>query len=144
MIKLAREKSLRVADVMVKDVVIIDVRTTIDVAAAILTERRIGGAPVVAPSGEPVGIVTRADLLSPRHDGTVEGAMTRVLYAVRPTDPLMTAVRLMAAEQIHRVVVVDERGAIAGILTSMDVVRALARESPHEEVPLEFVKLRRA
>jgi predicted transcriptional regulator len=136
MIKMVREKTTRVADVMTKDVVTLDVRTTVEVAARILAERRIGGAPVVSASGKAVGIVTRSDLLDPRHhgaDATIEVAMTRVLYAVRPSDPLLTAVRMMATENIHRVIVADERGAVVGVVTSMDVMRAIAGADRHGE-----------
>jgi CBS domain-containing protein len=147
MIKLARERAATVADIMTRELVMLDSRTSLEVAARILAERRIGGAPIVSPTGEPIGMVTRADLLDPRHastDASVESAMTRLLYAVRPTDPALAAVRLMAAENIHRVVVVNERGALIGIVTSMDVVRALAHgESVENAVELEFVKLGR-
>jgi CBS domain-containing protein len=145
MIKLARERAATVADIMTKELVILDSRTSLDVAARILSERRIGGAPIVSPEGEPLGMVTRADLLDPRHastDASVESAMTRLLYAVRPTDPALAAIRLMAAENIHRVVVVDPQGKLVGIVTSMDVVRALAHGDASEgAVALEFVKL---
>jgi CBS domain-containing protein len=36
-------------------------------------------------------------------------------------------VRLMASEDVHRAVVVDEHGKLAGIVSTMDVLRALAR-----------------
>ena len=144
MIKLGREKTVRVSDVMTTNLVVLDVHLTLGEAAAVLAEHRISGAPVVSGSAKPLGIVSRADLLDPRHQGsetTVEAAMTRVLYAVRPTDPVMAAVRLMATENIHRVVVVDGSGLLAGIVTSMDVMRALARGEPEEGVPVEYVPL---
>ena len=144
MIKLGREKAVRVSDVMTTNLVVIDVHLTLGEAAAVLAEHRISGAPVVSGSAKPLGIVSRADLLDPRHQGsdtTVEAAMTRVLYAVRPTDPVLSAVRLMATENIHRVIVVDGSGLLAGIVTSMDVMRALARGEPDEEVPVEYVPL---
>jgi CBS domain-containing protein len=147
MIKLGRERSVRVADVMSTNLVVLDVRMLLGEAAAVLAEHRISGAPVVSGSAKPLGIVSRADLLDPRHQGdgiTVEAAMTRVLYAVRPTDPVMAAVRLMTKENIHRVVVVDAAGLLAGIVTSMDVMRALARGEPEEDVPVEYVPLTHA
>jgi CBS domain-containing protein len=147
MIKLGRERTVRVSDVMSTNLIVLDVHMRLGEAAAVLSERRISGAPVVSGSAKPLGIVSRADLLDPRHQGnetTVEAAMTRVLYAVRPTDPLMAAVRLMATENIHRVIVVDEAGLLAGIVTSMDVMRVLARGEPDEEVPLEYVPLSNA
>jgi CBS domain-containing protein len=57
--------------------------------------------------------------------------MTRVLDAVRPTDALMAAIRLMVKENIHRVIVVDDAGLLA--VTSMDVMRALAHIGPEDE-----------
>lgn len=144
MVKLGRERAVRVADVMTKALVVLDVRMTLAVAAGILAERRISGAPVVSPKGRPLGVVTRADLLDPRHQGpetTVETAMTRVLYAVKEGDPVMVAVRLMVTENIHRVVVVDDAGHLVGIVTSMDIVRAVARNEPEDAVPIEYVTL---
>lgn len=147
MIKLGRERTVRVADVMSTNLIVLDVHMSLGEAAAVLSDRRISGAPVVSGSAKPLGIVSRADLLDRRHQGeeaSVEAAMTRVLYAVRPTDPLVAAVRLMATENIHRVIVVDDAGLLAGIVTSMDVVRALARGEPDDEVPLEYVPLSNA
>lgn len=144
MIKLGRERTVRVSDVMSTNLIVLDVHMSLGEAAAVLSEHRISGAPVVSGSAKPLGIVSHADLLDPRHQGdrtTVEAAMTRVLYAVRPTDPVMAAVRLMARENIHRVVVVDGSGLLTGIVTSMDVMRALTRGEPDEDVPVEYVAL---
>ncbi len=53
--------------------------------------------------------------------------MTKAVRAVRPGDPVMMAVRLMVDEGVHRVVVVDDKGKLAGIVSSMDVLHSLAR-----------------
>jgi CBS-domain-containing membrane protein len=45
------------------------------------------------------------------------------LYA---DDPAMAAVDQMAKRAIHRIVVLDQDSKLAGIVTPMDVVRALA------------------
>src|SRR5690349_17753145 len=58
---------------------------------------------------------------------TVDDVMTHLVFAVRSGDPAMLAVRLMVEEGIHRAVVVDEGGKLAGIVSPMDVLRALAR-----------------
>ena len=95
MIKLGREKAVRVSDVMSTNLIVLDVHMSLGEAAAVLSEHRISGAPVVSGSAKPLGIVSRADLLDPRHQGaqtTVADAMTRVLYAVRPTDPVMAGI----------------------------------------------------
>lgn len=144
MIKIARERTVLVADVMTDTLVVLDMRMTLETAARILAERHISGAPVVSATGQAIGVVTRADLLDPRHqtpDATVETAMTKVIYAVRPSDPAMSAVRLMVAEAIHRVVVIDADGRLVGIVTAMDVMRALVRAEPDESVPVEYVRV---
>jgi CBS domain-containing protein len=143
MIKIAREKGLLVRDVMTPDVFVILTGTLATTAAALLTERHVSAAPVVAPHGKPVGIVSRADLLDPRHSfegARVEDAMTRVLYGVRPTDPAITAVRLMVTEAIHRVVVVED-GRLVGVVSAMDILRVLATDVPAGDVAVEYVPL---
>jgi CBS-domain-containing membrane protein len=66
--------------------------------------------------------------------------MTHVVYAVRATDPAWAAVHLMLRENIHRVVVVDDRGALVGIVVPTDVLRALVNE---EDAAVEYVDLRK-
>jgi len=62
------------------------------------------------------------DLLA---EHTVAEAMTRVVCSVRPETTVRDAARRMVEGQIHRVVV-KENGRVAGILSAMDVVRAVA------------------
>ena len=145
MIKLAREQGIRVVDIMTKDLFVIRSDTPLAKAAALLSERRIIGAPVVSAStGKPVGVVSRADLVDPGRQAlgsTVETAMTRILYGVRPTDPAISAVGLMVNEKIHRVIVVDGNGKLVGIVTAMDILRSLVHAGPKPSVPLEWVPL---
>ena len=54
---------MNVKDVMTSDVVTVRPETSLKDVAAILTERRISGLPVVDEEGRLVGIVTRADLV---------------------------------------------------------------------------------
>jgi len=128
-------KTVRVRDIMTSDVITLAASTTVDDAARSLTFHHVGGAPVL-DRGSIVGVVSKSDLVDPRHRvtpeerPTVRDAMTRIVRAVRPTDPAMLAVRLMANEGMHRAVVVDERGKLVGIVTPMDVLRALARGQP--------------
>ena len=63
-------------------------------------------------------VMTETILADPRRstDGrsTVGDLMTRVVYAVRTDDPVLASVRMMVAEDIHRVVVVHEDGGRCG------------------------------
>lgn len=140
----------QVRHVMTEAIVFVQASTPTADAADILTRHRINGAPVLGRAGRVVGIVSKTDLLDPRRgdDGqalTVEGLMTRVLFAVRAGDPVMQAVRLMVEEDIHRALVVNDDGTLAGIVTPMDVLRGLVNELPISEAAgdaVRFVDLR--
>jgi len=125
-------KRLRVRDIMTTKVITLSRSATTGEAARKLSDHRISGAPVL--EGERiVGVVSKSDLLDMRtrssREGqlTVDDVMTHLIFGVRPGDPAMLAVRLMVEEGIHRVVVVNEAGKLAGIISPMDVLRALCR-----------------
>ncbi len=127
----APHKTLRVRDIMTTDVFTLVASTSIDDAARSLTFHQVSGAPVL-DHGRIVGVVSKSDLVDPRHRAGVEkpivrDAMTKVVHAVRPGDAAMSAVRLMVNENVHRAVVVNDQGKLVGIVSPMDVMRALAR-----------------
>jgi CBS-domain-containing membrane protein len=125
-------KQMRVRDIMTTKVITLRRDATTGEAARCLTNHRVSGAPVVDGS-RIVGVVSKTDLLDMRTrpsvpgDVTVDDVMTHLIFAVRPGDPAMLAVRLMVEEGIHRAVVVDAGGKLAGLVSPMDVLRALAR-----------------
>ena len=124
-------KTLRVRDIMTTDVQTFAANETVAEAARRLTACHVGGAPVV-DDGRIIGMISKTDLLAAKiktqdtNQRTVSDVMTPVVYAVRPTDPVMSAVRLMVDERIHRTVVVTDQGVLAGIVSSMDIMRVLA------------------
>lgn len=129
MIKTATVQELRVSDVMSRDVVMVPFTATVAEATAVLHGNRMSGAPVLSASGKIMGVVSASDLIDPRRDvrpdASVAEVMTRVVFAVKSSDPLVLAIRLMLEERIHRVVVIDEAGRLAGIVSPTDVLRAL-------------------
>lgn len=142
---------VRVRDVMTEAVMFLNASHTQEEAWHLLHHHGVSGAPVLG-NGNLVGVVTRSDLGAPRlgdtSRGTVADAMTRVVYAVRATDPAMAAVRLMLDESIHRAVVLNEDGTIAGIVTPVDILRALAqgldlRDASVAGCNVEYVDLRK-
>jgi CBS-domain-containing membrane protein len=126
------EKTVRVRDIMTSEVITLAASTSVDDAARSLTFHHITGAPVI-DHGRIVGVVSKSDLVDPRfrstpeNTPTVRDAMARVVHAVRPGDPAMLAVRLMVSQSVHRAVVVDAHGKLAGVVSPMDVLRALGR-----------------
>jgi len=51
--------------------------------------------------------------------------MTPGYAAVRPSDPAAAALDLMANEAAHRILVLDDAGALVGVVTAGDLLRAL-------------------
>jgi CBS domain-containing protein/acyl dehydratase len=94
-------------------------------AAVRLRENEIGSL-VVCSNGEPVGIVTEADVTALVSDGrdpaetAVEEYMGRPLVTSGADDPIETAARTMREHNIRRLPVVDD-GTVVGIVTTTDL-----------------------
>jgi CBS domain-containing protein len=148
---------MKVADVMTKDVVAVSPETPLKEVARTLSERRISGLPVVDGDGRVVGVLAESDIVR-QEQGTerdrgllarvIEGpplrleartageAMNAPAVTVEPGDEVAEAARLMTEGGINRLPVVDGTGALAGIVTRADLVRAFAR--PDEEIEREL------
>src|SRR5262249_25487985 len=93
-------------------------------------------------SGEVVGVLSKTDLVDPDHAGsswdgergTVGDAMTPFVIALDAGDPAINAVKLMVADGLHRVLVLD-RGKAVGVVTPMDILKALAGGANFEVAP---------
>lgn len=117
----------------------------------------ISGAPVVDAAGHPIGIVSKTDVLrhvvpegarigsdgvepsasielavvSAAERGaapTVRDVMTHVVFTLQAEASLSRAAALMAFEGVHRIVVVAADGSALGIVSSLDILRWLARK----------------
>jgi CBS domain-containing membrane protein len=136
---------LKLSDIMNHDVFTLLASAPADQAAWELATRGFTGAPVRDETGRLVGVLSRSDLMDPERnqgsldDKEVQDVMTRAIFALEPQAPVIRAIRLMVREGIHRVIVMDERRDVVGIVTSTDVLNALARgELSQSEFPLGF------
>jgi acetoin utilization protein AcuB len=110
---------------------VISSRRTVADARQLMREKNIRHLPVV-DGGNLVGIVSQRDLylletlkgIDPATE-TVGEAMTSDPYAVRPDTPLEVVARTMAEHKYGSAVVVD-KGAVIGLFTTVDALRALA------------------
>lgn len=116
-----------VAEVMTREVIRVDRRSSVADAVETLVTHRIDGAPVV-DGWRVLGVISKSDLMYLVGDGgaSVEGAMTPVVFAVRSTDAVPAAVRMMLTAKVHRALVIDDHH-LVGILTPLDVLAALDR-----------------
>ena len=119
---------LVVEDVMVKEVITIDEKSTVREAANIMNRFEIGCL-IVTKNGKAVGILTERDLLkrvvsqakSPRRT-KVETVMSRPLIVVEPEMDLEEAARLMFKLRVKKLPVV-EGGRLTGLVTLTDLAR---------------------
>jgi hypothetical protein len=86
---------------------------------------RITAAPVLAADKRPQGVVSLRDLVGAPHDGVVGDWMTRPAWTVSRDATIEEAGQRMAEHDVHHLVAVDGEGHAVGIVSSLDVVRAL-------------------
>jgi CBS-domain-containing membrane protein len=131
---------LRIKDIMTRSVYSVEANASAEEAAWGLTRRHIGGAPACDADGNLVGVLSSSDLVNPeprqwiRGEATVGDLMNPDVISLYAEDPAMAAVNEMTKRDIHRIVDQDGESKLAGIVTPMDVLRALARGARFELV----------
>ena len=137
--------------------------TSLKDAARKMSELGVSGLPVVGAGGELVGILTEADFLAkeaekdePRRRGLldllfdgsernlaqadrVSDIMTTKITVIRADRSLAAAAHAMVSGNIKRLPVVDEAGALVGIVSRADVVKGFARSD--EDVATDVLDL---
>lgn len=114
-------------DLMRRKVVCLTPAMSLRRALETFDQHSISGAPVLSPEGGLVGVLSRTDI--PGHDLSqrVEQAMTPYVVSFEEETPARELARQMLAKRIHRVVITKD-GAIRGIVTSLDLLKALLEE----------------
>lgn len=142
---------MNVSDVMTRSVITVAPGASIHTAARLMVDHAVSGLPVVDEAGTLLGILSEGDLIlrhKPRAspawwqvffaDGerlardyqkamgiTVAEVMTRSVICVSPDAPLASAAELLSEHNIRRLPVIAN-GALVGIVSRGDLVRALA------------------
>jgi CBS domain-containing protein len=140
-----------VSDVMTSRVHVASPNAPFKQLVRLIEENRVSAIPIVNQEGVPLGIVSESDLLlkerlpeleSSRdlfhvrkrsHDrakaeGTVASeVMTSPAIVVASNTSLSEAARLMQEGNVRRLIVVDERGRIAGIVSRSDLLQVFLR-----------------
>lgn len=127
--------TVAVGDAMTRDPIVLRDDDPVAVAAKVLDEAHISGAPVVDARGSLVGVLSRTDLLHARATERLwtrwPGLRVRHLMhwpaiTVLATLSLDDAAALMEREHVHRLVVVEPgRDRPVGILSTTDLVHAM-------------------
>jgi CBS domain-containing protein len=134
--------TLYASDVMIKDVITVVETTPLKEVTKMFSERKITGAPVVNAKGELVGVISETDIIRKTNNigawspSTAGQIMTKPAVTVAPNETLQRVSEMMYNRRIHRVVVA-EGTQIKGILTTMDILRAIATHSKGGEDTFE-------
>ena len=120
--------SLKVEDVLVKEVITIDENSTVKEAAEVMNKFEIGCL-IAVRKEKAMGIITERDLLkrvvAEAKDATktrVKDVMSSPLVVVEPSMDLEEAVRLMFQMKIKKLPVVDGKR-LVGLVTLTDIAR---------------------
>jgi CBS domain-containing protein len=157
----------KVSEVMTRQVVTTTPDTVLARAARLMVEKHLKRLPVVDNDGKLVGILGRLDILNtiatvhlPQwhpearrfgEQATVGDVMTREVPTVHDSAIVEEIFELLVSSSHKRVVVVDDRRQVVGIIADSDLISRVSRESRPgiieiliSKVPIGTVKMRRA
>ena len=98
----------------------------------LIEDNRVSSIPIVDQQGCPIGIISESDLLLDEHhlkgpkDSIASKLMTSPVITVFGDASRSQAARLMRERNVRRLVVVDQRGRIAGIVSRTDLLGLLS------------------
>jgi CBS domain-containing protein len=150
---------MKIKDIMCKNPKVVTGDVTIRELARLFIDNQISGAPVVDRHGAVIGVVSQTDLVRRDRERThssdipsyytegekeaygsgyqiedpdftrVADVMTPAVLSCDESAPVEDVARLMLSKHVHRIVV-TRNNRLSGIVTSMDMLRALLSMSP--------------
>ena len=164
-------RQLQVRDIMTADPVQVAPATPLSEVARLLLSSVFTGLPVVDTGGRPLGVITQGDLIrkggmplrlgllaesdQDRLDRVLEKMAVRTASDVMSSPastieegrPLGEAVEIMLDQGLKRLPVVNRSGHLAGMLSRLDIFKAVMHEAPDwdrfREQKIEVGRLRR-
>jgi CBS domain-containing protein len=123
-----------VSRLMKRSVICVRPEQSVAEVARLLLEKSIGGAPVVDAAGKLLGMVSKTDVIrsafpgTGRHGGDTAASIMTPATLTAPEDATVLAVAdVMMRAGVHRIVVVDALDRVAGVVSSLDIIRHVAR-----------------
>ena len=121
---------LTVASVMTTRVVTAEPETPLQELALRMTERRVRAVPVVDHYRQPIGVVSRADLVAQQCRSRGRNAaelMTTPVRAVHADEPVSFVAGLLAKARLRRLFVVNWDSRLVGVVARRDLLRVFLR-----------------
>ena len=123
-------KTMTVTDVMTKSVISVDASITVNEAAKMMEDARVG-AVIVMENNLPVGIVTDRDFAvkvvshAYQISSPIKQIMSSPLFSINSDESVRTAADLMHERGIMKLPVINDKN-VVGIITARDIVNLLA------------------
>lgn len=121
---------MRCQDIMKRPVVSCQETDIVQAAALKMRDANIGFLPVCGAEGRVVGILTDRDIAlrvcaegSDARKTPISEVMTRQIVACHPGDDVRLVEGLMARNHKSRILIVDEKGKPAGVISLSDIAR---------------------
>jgi CBS domain-containing protein len=156
--------AVRVRDIMSKQVVTVYPDDPLHEAFKLLVENRVSTLPVVDGRDRCVGMLSSSDLIDWTHelddqlknvgrasgdlrswlmerieahneDERVSEVMSRDVATVSPEATVDVVAQLMIRHRVHRLPVIDNQNCLVGIVSTMDVLAAIADHAPRHGQP---------
>lgn len=158
--QMRRLLDLKAEDLMCRDIITIPRGMSLRAAAHCLAQAGVSGAPVVNESGRCVGVLTKSDLVRflDQRSGTcpfadpsgpcyfaewqvqeiealpihqVNNYMSTDVITARPEATVGDLARSMHTNHVHRILITDSWDRVLGVVSSMDILGAVASEVEH-------------
>ena len=128
-----RTRSMKVIDMAVHKVATITDEKNITECAAQMRREHVGSLVVVDRNNRPIGMITdrgiAIEVVARNRDPnkvTVHEAMTAPVVTAAPTESMVVALARMREFGIRRLPIVDEEGALIGVISNSNLVEELS------------------
>ncbi|MFN3805040.1 MAG: CBS domain-containing protein [Pyrobaculum sp.] len=131
---------MRVRDFLKKPPVALHAEATVEEAVAQMAAHNIGAVVIVDTEGRPLGIITERDVLraiakkTPLTAKALEVGTARDLVVAKMDDDIYEAMEKMRERKVRHLIVVDDLGKVAGVLSIRDLLEDRALKSLGDRV----------
>lgn len=124
--------AMTVSEVMNRELFSVRPEESVEATREAILALGITGVPVVDEGGNPLGLVSLRDLVAQKPGTTAGERMTRPPAMVPAEARIGEAARRLARTRYHRLIVVDERGRVVGVVSALDIICGLlGLPAPH-------------